>query len=463
MKNAKKVVVVHPAFKSKTVRRAVDFLSEFILDLTFEYPFLVSADTEKLPEADIVVYLGTKQNNPAISRLSDKELARQGEYYIRVKDGTVLIEGYDEAGMLWGVMDFNNDYVMACKDDYSQNFPEPLTEFSKNSAPAVSERGIWTWGHVIYDYKGFLDNMARLKMNSIIIWNDFVPFNIEEIIDYAHALCIKVILGYSWGWDQRCKEISLSRLDGMSAGIFEKYEREYASLGIDGIYFQTVTELEDEYIEGVLVAEAVTDFVNSTCALFYEKYPELLIEFGLHATSVKNRLEYIARVDKRVRIVWEDFGAMPFNYNPHEISDYGQTKDIAIRAATLRGADDNYGIVPKSMICLDWSQFTHPIAPQNIGVSTNIMRNNRVTRSKRLWRRSVAGWLRNGEYALDTVRALAQIKGGSFSVNVLVEDGMFEDNIKYPVALFSEMLWNTEADYKTLVASVGMRDYVEFR
>ncbi len=458
-----KITIVHPEEKSPAVRRAVGFLSEFILDLNFEYPFCVPASEANKPESDIMIYLGTKENNSEVKRLSDKELFTPEEYYIFAKDNTVIIEGCDEAGMLHGVMDFNNCYLVACKNTMGFSLEAPLSEFSRVSAPSVTERGIWTWGHVIYDYKRFLDNMAKLKLNSIIIWNDFVPFNIEEIIDYAHALCIKVILGYTWGWDQRCKEMSLSQLDGMSGEIFEKYEKDYASLDIDGIYFQTITELEDEYIGGVLVAEAVTDFVNRTCALFYGKYPELLIEFGLHATSVKDRLDVISRVDKRVRIVWEDFGSMPFGYDAQNIDGYGETKAIATRAATLRGVDDNYGVVTKSLTCLDWSQFRHPIAAQNIGVSSDYMKENRWIRKRRSWRYSISGWIANGEYGFDTVRELAKIKNGNLSVNALLEDGMLEEKIMYPIALFSEMLWNTEADYKALVKSVAIRDYVEFR
>jgi hypothetical protein len=304
--------------------------------------------------------------------------------------------------------------------------------------------------------------MAKLKMNSIIIWNDYVPFNIREILDYAHELCIKVILGYTWGWDQRCREISLSKLDSMSEEIFEKFEKDYSELDIDGIYFQTITELEEEHIEGVLVAEAVTDFVNRTSALFYSKYPNLLIEFGLHATSVKNRLEYIARTDKRVRIVWEDLGSMPFTYGGTPVENFDETLRLALDTATLRGKYDNFGIVPKAMTCLDWPSFKHPIGPQNFGVSSKLMKENRITRKSKNWRNSLAVWLIDGEYALRMFRELIKAKNGNLSINVLIEDGMFEEKIMYQAALFSEMLWDSEADYKDIVRDVTIREYVEF-
>jgi hypothetical protein len=39
-----------------------------------------------------------------------------------------------------------------------------------------------------------------LKLNQLIIWNDYMPLNVEEIIDYAHSYGIEVIFGYAWGW-----------------------------------------------------------------------------------------------------------------------------------------------------------------------------------------------------------------------------------------------------------------------
>lgn len=458
-----KIAIIYPQNPSKTIRRAVEFLSEFVLDFTFEYPFCFS-ENDVIVDDTVKIYIGTKENNKKIKELSDAVLTKKEEYSICVKEKTIIIEGFDEAGSLYGVMDFYNKYLMREKyyKSFGFNLSEPLAEFSLISSPATAERGIWTWGHVIYDYKHFLDNMAKLKFNSIIIWNDFVPFNINEILEYAHSLCIKVILGYTWGWDQRCKEISLSTLDGMSREIFEKFEKDYSTLDIDGIYFQTITELDEEYIEGVLVAEAVTNFVNKTSALFYDRYPELLIEFGLHATSVKNRLDVISHVDKRVRIVWEDLGSMPFAYGGSPVENFDETLDLALKTAVLRGADDNFGIVPKAMTCLDWSEFKHPIGAQNYGVSSKGMKENRIIRKRKNWRNSLAVWLINGDYALKMFKELIKAKDGNLSINVLIEDGMFEEKIMYQAALFSEMLWSPEANYKDLVRDVTIREYVEF-
>jgi hypothetical protein len=39
---------------------------------------------------------------------------------------------------------------------------------------------------------------------------------------------------------------------------------------------------------------------------------------------------------------------------------------------------------------------------------------------------------------------------------------MFEENIMYPAAIFSEMLWNADADIKELMSEVALRSYVDF-
>lgn len=458
--------IIHSVDPSAVERRAIAHLSELLLPIGGDYPICIK-ENETIPEGYTKIFLGTRESNSAVRRRSSEPLTHAEEYRIEVKNGEITVEGYDFGGVLYGAIDLYNRYLLPMKyvnavtESYSR-FDEPLSDFSLTSHPSVRERGIWTWGHVIYDYRGFIDNMVKLKMNSIIIWNDHIPFNMSEIIDYAHSSAVSVILGYSWGWDQRCKELSLSSLDNKSGEIFEKFEREYKDLPIDGIYFQTITELEEEYIEGVLVADAVTDFVNKTAALFYEKYPDLLIEFGLHATSVKNRLDFITKVDKRLRIVWEDFGAMPFAYNATDIRNFEETKELCVKCSTLRGECDNFGVVTKSVCCLDWKAFVHPSGPQNIGVSTKALKQSRMKRKERVLRSATAGWILNGDKALETVSALVSAKGGDFSANALVEDGVFGERIPYSVALFAEILWRCCDSYPDIVKTVSLLDYVEF-
>ncbi len=299
-------------------------------------------------------------------------------------------------------------------------------------------------------------------MNSVIIWNDFLPVNAEEIVRYAHSCNIKVIWGFAWLWDTNCNGFDLKNLDGYPEEIFAKYETEYSKIDGDGIYFQTFTELGKDNIDGVLIAEAAAKFVNRTAAMFYEKYPDIEIQFGLHATSVRNKLEFIKTVDPRIRIVWEDCGSFPFSYVPKDISTFEKTKNFLKSILQLRGEDDRFGVVTKGLVKLNWAQFEHSKGSQCIGVSSEYMRGNRIERKTRIWRYIQACWLANADKAYEMVREMCRLKDGDLSIFALVEDGMFEENMMYPVVLYSEILWDCHSDIKTLMTDVALRSYVRF-
>jgi hypothetical protein len=90
------------------------------------------------------------------------------------------------------------------------------------------------------------------------------------------------------------------------------------------------------------------------------------------------------------------------------------------------------------------------------------MKQNRIERKRRIWRCIQAGWIKNADKAYEMVQEMCSIKGGELCAFALVEDGMFEENIMYPVALYSEMLWNCHGDVKQLMHEVALRGYVCF-
>lgn len=464
----KKIAIIYGTVETPLQQRAVAELSSVILDDTFAYPACFPYDAEADRSAFRCIYVGTKENNPYIRAHSAAALTHEEGYAITVEKDTVIIEGYDDAGVLYGVCDFYHKYIVRFahpdNDRYWVNVWERdcLPDFFHTSYPAVRERGLWTWGHVIYDYKGYLDHMVKLKMNRVIIWNDFVPVNARELVAYAHGCGIKVIWGFPWLWGTRCDKVDLRALDGKSEEIFAFYESQYANACGDGIYFQTFTELNTDRIDGVLIAEAAADFVNRTAALFYARYPELEIQFGLHATSVKNRLEFIARVDPRIRIVWENCGAFPFDYIPTKVDNFEETMAFTQRIAVLRGASDRFGAVTKGLVKLDWRNFSHSEGSHTIGVSSRALKENRVARKHRIWKYIQAYWLVNADYVLRAVREMSRLKEGDLLLAALVEDGMFEEQVMFPVALYAEMLWDCRTDVRTMIPEVAMRSYVVF-
>ena len=464
----KKIAIVYGALETPMQKKAVSLLSELLLDYTYERTVCVPYGKESDLEDFRLIYVGTKATNPYIAQDPTDCPALPESYGIRVKDDTVTVEGYDDAGVVYGCMDFYNKYLVHREFPHDRlryrvdPFRKELPDFSYASSPSVKERSIWTWGHVIYDYRGFIDNMVKLKMNTLVMWNDFAPTNAREIVQYAHDNGIKLIWGYPWLWDVNCAQIDVLNAKDSIESIIKVYEEQYLPLGGDGIYFQSFTEINREDIGGVLIAQAVTDFVNAAAGALLDKYPDLELQFGLHAESVNKKLEYIAKVDPRVRIVWENCGSFPYSYIPNDVKNFEQTQEFVRTIAALRGADDRFGLVTKGLVKLDWLAFEHLKGPVEVGVSSRAMQDDRVARKDRIWRYIQSYWLTHADKVHEAVRTFTDAKQGDLYCTALVEDGMFERNIMYPVALYAEMLWDANGDTKDMMSEVGLRGYVSF-
>lgn len=405
----------------------------------------------------------------------DQEAALPPEgYRLRIHtDGQVQrvqITAATDAAALYGVSDFVNLLVPQAeqthtwmKPYYFRNpFQEGFSDMDCVHAPRVRRRGLWTWGYVIYDYRRYLANMARLKLNEIVIWNDFAPLNAADIVACAHGLGIRVIWGYSWGWDTKINvrlsdDALLSRLADEAV---ERFDREYAHLPGDGIYFQSFTETSQQELDGRAIADVVVPWVNGICARILQKQPALELQFGLHATSVERRLERIAGIDPRVRIVWEDCGAFPYAYLAEDITRTEETAAFTRRLASLRSRGAT-GIVTKGMICLDWTDFVHRQAPERIGEAAPEQLAARLPTARRVMRLAQSYWLQNGERLQTIVRLLAE-QDADCQILALMEDGLFETSIWLPAALFAATLWDSEKPFPQLLAETAQRPDVIF-
>lgn len=385
----------------------------------------------------------------------------------------ISVCGYDDAGVLYGAVEFVNKYsgyiiFRGCDADmehkayFESAFNSPLTDYSVVTAPAVETRGIWTWGYTIGDYRGFFDNMVMLKLNEIVIWNDYLPLNSDEIVEYAHSCGIRVFWGYAWGWDTDCNtsmgmdEKSLQRL---KADIIKTYETEYAHSAGDGIYFQSCTELGTEYVNGKLIAETVVGLVNETSYELLKKHPDLNIQFGLHASSVRNRLEYIKNVDPRVKIVWENCGEFPFfaNFTDHKPEDELPPSDETVaftkKIVALRAAEEKCGLIFKGVCSLDWSNFVHRSKRERIGEKSDAEIDKKLKERRRILKIRQALWIRYPERVREIVKAVTDIRKDN-DIKLLVEDCAFEREIPLPAAIFAEILWNNEENADDVVCDV---------
>ena len=116
----------------------------------------------------------------------------------------------------------------------------------------------------------------------------------------------------------------------------------------------------------------------------------------------------------------------------------------------------------KGITQLDWSEFEHTFAPMYVGVSGKRALTQKAANKRKIWRHMQAFWLANADKVLETIRLMVKNTNGNLYVSELVEDGMFENDLMYIVALFAEMLWDADADIKKLMSEVALRGDVEF-
>jgi hypothetical protein len=423
-----------------------------------------------------LILLGTTANNPLIAELDKKGtimVPRKTEGYTCAclpspwnRDRKcVVIAGADSSGTLYGVMHFNKKLAGLTPDDPDEmrRTLDNLVEFNAQESPAIENRGIWSWGYVIYDYRRFIDNMARLRMNRLLFWNDVPPLNCHSIIEYAHSRGVKVVLGFPWGWgigdlDPNSREDRQLIKDDVICRV----DQFYRHLGMDAIYFQTFTETLKQEIGGNLLAVLARDWVNDIAGAVLARYPDLRIEWGLHATSILENYKYLESLDPRIVIVWEDAGVIPYAYDPITrptasnfpalLASPEATIAYSQKLATFR-ANREFAMVAKGWTTLRWhTEFEHH-GPFILGERAPDFIRNRLHERQPRWDYVNSLWLENYPEALRFFQAMLDTSPYRMTVLGLIEDGMFEEKIQVSAALFAEMIWNPRRSAKEILES----------
>jgi hypothetical protein len=420
-----------------------------------------------------LILVGTPAANPRIAELGRRglvELPTHAEGYTiaclklpePIERRAIVIAGADASGVLYGVVEFNKRLATLARHDLELRAAlDAMPEFAVSEAPVIENRGIWTWGYVIYVYRRFFDNMARLKMNRLTVWNDRPPINCRQFIDYAHSRGITVILGYSWGY-------ALSKLDPtdprhlqlIKGEVLKGYEDLYRDLPMDGIYFQTFTEQENTMIRGRSIAAVACDWVNDIARALLAKHPRLRIEWGLHASSIKEHYPDLKNLDPRLTIVWEDAGGIPFSYDPEAPAaddktgrDSGAldpTLEYAKKLATFRPGSE-FAMCGKGWIQMRWQTESEPHGAFIIGERAHEFIRNRLAERQPRWDYVNAKWIANYPVAMRFYREIRAETAAPITVVGLIDDGMFEERIQVSAALLGEMLWNPSRSEKAIL------------
>lgn len=418
--------------------------------------------------------LGLYQDSELIRSLVDESEIKEGGFLVKVIENPadpmgrlVILTARDEKELLYSVVSFIDDYLPGngaprngCIFMPDRAFEERLKLYSYTAAPEHPVRSIFTWGHSINDYRAYLDNMVRMGYNELILWNDYVPVNIDEVIDYAHSYGISIILGYTWGWKsfRKAEKLEDEQIEALKVSIVKEFEECYAPINCDGIYFQSFTERNTEYIGDKLVARVVTDMVNEITEKLLEIKPGMRIIFGLHATSVVNRLDEIARVDERVEILWEDCGDFPYDYESRiwNQEKYDESFDFTKKLLELRGGK-GVGIVFKGVMMMDWSKFVYQRGPYVLGESAKSLIEHDKRIREAAWRRYSAEWMQFGEAA---GRMMKFINDNELTPTTMCLAGTFDGGAWLPVAVCGQMFRGYDGDYLPLLNRVARRSYI---
>ena len=436
------------------------------------YVLPCTKESEVMPEKCAIV-IGLREESAILSKYIRPEEVPENGYCLRVMKNPsdnrynwILIAGADDRSLYYGAADFLDHYLVQHSHypmcDSNETLDFELPDSTHISAPQTQRRMIFTWGHPINDYRLFMRNMARLKLNEVIIWNDYCPVNAREITDYAHEWGIRVIWGFAWGWIDGCGRIRIiddNYLAEVKNTVLERFEKEYAPLGVDGIYFQSFTERGDSEIGGRSIAETVVKLVNETAGTLLERHPGLTIQFGLHADSVRGRLEEIAKTDPRVEIIWENHDAFPLNSEPDFQPEHAFEKTSEfVRAVIGLRPGAKTGILYKGYCTLDWSKFVYQRGPFLLGEAhPRLIAHDTALRAQR-WKFLAGQWMQYGEAAQKMTKFIHALDPeGRVALGMA---GMFDDGIWFPEAVSSHMFWNSDGTYGETMREVAARSAV---
>ena len=463
-------------FAIQELQRALQTFMPEVLDIAPANPDQTFAEAA---QGGYLVIVGTPDDNPYVRQALDSldtPLPDHDEGYL-LSSLTApwadnlrlfLIAGRTHRGVLYGVQDFNTTYLGAqtlWDDPLTPTLRDNLPTFTRAETPTVAQRGIWTWGYVIHDYRRFFDQMTRLRFNTITIWNDCPPINIHEVIDHAHARGIQVILGMPWGWGTTLDLTTPEDRAVLKASVLEEYAEKYAPLNHDGIYFQTLTETRDQMLGDQPRAQVICNVVNDIAGALFAQYPELAnnLQLGLHATSILDHHPLLATLDPRLTITWEDAGVIPYSYDVSTIGDSPEgtvsgnalgtpekTTAYSTQIAALR-PHCPFAMVAKGFSKLRWSSEFENHGDFLLGERSEHFMRTRLSQTQTAWGRKNIEWATHYEKASHFYREVLAANPNNANVTALVEDGMFEMHIQPCVALFAQILWNPHADHLTMM------------
>jgi hypothetical protein len=236
--------------------------------------------------------------------------------------------------------------------------------------------------------------------------------------------------------------------------VLNTYEQQYAALNVDGIYFQTFTETADTTIGGQSISDLVIHWVNEISSRVYARYPDLWIQFGIHASSIRAECTKFSAIDSKMSIVWEDAGNFPYAYDPARCDNPEEALEYTKTLLSLRGENERFGAVLKGFTVLNWAQFEHQMGPFVLGSGSPLFNRAHAAEKEFYWRYAAPYWISQAPHLQNLLQAIADAPVRDRLVTALVEDGMWESSIHSSAALFAELLWDPNENLQDVLTAV---------
>ncbi len=359
------------------------------------------------------------------------------------KERALILAGRGPKGLLNGVHAFAAEVLSlgACREGGREpgRVVEEMEDFHCGGAPATARRGLWTRGHTIGDYRRFLDHMAKLRLNFLVVWNEAPPVNAREVIAYAHDRGVRVMWGFVWG--ERREGVSLGRPQDRArarAKLLRTYEEQYAPLDPDGLYLQPLPEYGPQESPGTTAAW-VTEWGNDIARALLGSRPDLEIFLGLHAASLANDAADLADLDPRVTIMWEEVGVTP--YSPHPARDFQVALSCAQRLAAVRPGTP-FALAPTGYTCPEDSREDARHGSFVLGERSREFTRTRLTAGQPQWDILNYRWYQCYPHAARFYDELRPVSPEGMAVAARVEEGALEELIQPSVSILAETLWN---------------------
>lgn len=451
------------ALETLTERLGPYFLREGHIATPLVLPLEKDGDAPVKGKRDIII-VGMPSENAALrTRLGDAAVP-EGGYLIRTFHekgrNIVLIAGDTPAAVLWATFDFLDvvapelEYQLSSQHGrYAGTFfrADKIPSYECARKPQTPIRSVFSWGHVIDDYRVKFREMARARFNRAIIWNDQKVVNAKDVLDCAHSWGVQVYWGFSWGWTLSGSKEKNVDFDRLADDIVDEWRRIWKPMGGDGIYFQSFTETGNHTIGGRSIPDAVTELVNKVASRIRAEAPDLDIVFGLHSNSMRRpeAATAIAKIDPSIEILWENCGGFPFWETNGEIKPpYVEFCDRILALNKL------VGLAWKAQLRIDWKNYVSPAGPFMLGCAGDklLARDRAVTVPR--YASFDEDWILNGKSVYDFVRRFRAGKHPPRELNAVAE---YNPPYGFATHCQAELFWNSDDSWEEIAKRARMR------